>query len=51
MCVLRQGLATIPITAFYSHDHRHLGENFIRFNFFKRDATLQKAADIIKHLK
>ncbi len=33
--IKEKGLATIPVTAFYSDEHRHLGENFIRFCFFK----------------
>ena len=32
---LNQGLATIPVTAFYSDGHKHLAENYIRFCFFK----------------
>ena len=30
-----KGLATIPNTAFYSDQHKNVGENFIRFCFFK----------------
>ena len=28
-------LATIPVSAFYSKDHKHLAENYIRFCFSK----------------
>jgi len=46
--VKEKGLATIPSTAFYSNEHKHLGQNFIRFCFFKDEKTLDKAAAILK---
>lgn len=49
--IKEKGLATIPSTAFYSDEHKHLGENFIRFCFFKNDSTLEKAAEILNKLK
>lgn len=41
-------LASIPQSAFYSKEHAHLAENFIRFCFIKQDETLEKAAEIFK---
>ncbi|CAH1402607.1 unnamed protein product [Nezara viridula] len=38
----------IPPSAFYSVPHKHLGENYIRYCFIKKDENLQKAADILK---
>lgn len=49
--IKEKGLATIPTTAFYSQEHKYIGENFIRFCFFKNDSTLEKAAEILKNLK
>ncbi|CAF1010747.1 unnamed protein product [Brachionus calyciflorus] len=48
--IKEKGLATIPNTAFYSDEHKHVGENFIRFCFFKNETTLEKAAEILKNL-
>lgn len=44
-------LQGIPMSAFYSKEHKSLGENLIRFCFIKTDETLTKAADIIRDLK
>jgi kynurenine--oxoglutarate transaminase/cysteine-S-conjugate beta-lyase/glutamine--phenylpyruvate transaminase len=44
-------LLGIPPTAFYSEHHKTLGEDYIRFCFYKKTDTLQKAGDILKHLK
>ncbi|KAK3771364.1 hypothetical protein RRG08_050415 [Elysia crispata] len=41
-------LAVIPPSAFYCDEHKHLGENFIRFCFIKNDSTLEKASCILK---
>lgn len=49
--IREKGLATIPTTAFYSAEHKPLGENFIRFCFFKDDKTLESAAEILKNLQ
>ena len=43
-------LAAVPATVFYSDANRRVGENFVRFNFFKDDATLEKAGEILKSL-
>lgn len=42
------GLQGIPPSAFYSEVNKHLGENFVRYCFFKKDENLQKAAEILK---
>jgi len=44
-------ISGIPISAFYSEDHKHYASSYIRFCFFKDDKTLQKAEDIIKKFK
>ncbi|CAF2927752.1 unnamed protein product [Rotaria sp. Silwood2] len=44
-------LATIPVTGFYTAEHRHLAENYIRFCFAKKDETLDKAIEILRKLK
>lgn len=49
--IKEKGLATIPSTAFYSDEHKKIGENYIRFCFFKNEDTLEKAAEILKKLK
>lgn len=45
------GLQGIPPSAFYSEPNKHLGEDFVRYCFFKKDENLQKAADILQKLK
>ncbi|CAH1175648.1 unnamed protein product [Phaedon cochleariae] len=45
------GLQGIPPSAFYSVAHKHLGENFVRYCFIKKDEELQKAADILQKWK
>lgn len=44
-------LASIPTSAFYTRPDKHLAENLVRFCFFKEDATLDKAADIMREWK
>nr|CAB3228111.1 kynurenine--oxoglutarate transaminase 3-like [Phallusia mammillata] len=41
-------LATIPTTAFYCKEHRHLTEKYIRFCFCKEDETIEKMEKILK---
>ncbi|CAF5085601.1 unnamed protein product, partial [Rotaria sp. Silwood1] len=36
---------------FYTAEHRHLAENYIRFCFAKKDETLDKAIEILRKLK
>ncbi|XP_041666867.1 kynurenine--oxoglutarate transaminase 1 [Cheilinus undulatus] len=43
-----KGLATIPVSAFYSPEHSKEFDKYIRFCFVKEDATLDAAADILK---
>ncbi|ETN59357.1 kynurenine aminotransferase [Anopheles darlingi] len=45
------GLQGIPPSAFYCDDHKPLGEDFVRYCFFKRDDTLQRASDILTQWK
>ncbi|KAJ8734548.1 hypothetical protein PYW08_013798 [Mythimna loreyi] len=42
------GVLTIPPTAFYSEGHKHLGENFARFCFIKKDENLNLAGKLMK---
>lgn len=42
------GLQGIPPSAFYSEPNKHLAENYVRYCFFKRDETLEKAAQILR---
>lgn len=44
-----KGLATIPVSAFYSPEHRKDFNKYIRFCFVKEDATLDAAADILRN--
>ncbi|XP_008547419.1 kynurenine aminotransferase [Microplitis demolitor] len=41
------GLQGIPPSTFYSLEHKHLGEDNVRYCFIKQDENLQKAADIL----
>ncbi|XP_056288112.1 kynurenine--oxoglutarate transaminase 1-like [Pseudoliparis swirei] len=43
-----KGLATIPVSAFYSPEHRREFDKYIRFCFIKEDATLNAAQDILR---
>ncbi|XP_077986429.1 kynurenine aminotransferase-like [Glandiceps talaboti] len=49
--IKNKGIGAIPPSAFYSKEHKHLGENYIRFCFIKEDSTLDKAEKIIKEWK
>ncbi|XP_052747477.1 kynurenine aminotransferase isoform X2 [Bicyclus anynana] len=42
------GILTIPPTAFYSADHRHVGESYTRFCFIKKDENLQLTEKLLK---
>lgn len=46
--IKEKGLATIPVSAFYSPEHRKDFEKYIRFCFVKEDSTLNAAMDILK---
>ena len=38
------------MSAFYCQEHKLLGENMIRFCFFKKDETLSHAERIIREI-
>lgn len=44
-------LQGIPPTAFYSEEHKPLAENYVRYCFFKKDETLDEAANILRKWK
>lgn len=46
--IKEKGLATIPVSAFYSPEHSKDFDKFIRFCFVKEDATLDAVADILR---
>ncbi|XP_062334714.1 kynurenine--oxoglutarate transaminase 1 isoform X1 [Osmerus eperlanus] len=46
--IKEKGLATIPVSAFYSPEHREDFQNYIRFCFVKEDSTLNAAEDILR---
>ncbi|KAI1904742.1 hypothetical protein AGOR_G00008830 [Albula goreensis] len=46
--IKNKGLATIPVSAFYSPEHCKEFENYIRFCFVKEDSTLNAAEEILK---
>uniref|UniRef100_A0A671W6H3 Kynurenine aminotransferase 1 n=1 Tax=Sparus aurata TaxID=8175 RepID=A0A671W6H3_SPAAU len=46
--VLWFGLATIPVSAFYSPEHSKEFDKYIRFCFVKEDSTLDAAEDILR---
>ncbi|TGZ61376.1 hypothetical protein CRM22_008019 [Opisthorchis felineus] len=41
--IKHKGVATIPMSVFYSDGNKHLGSTYLRFCFFKEDSTLEKA--------
>ena len=45
------GVATIPPSAFFSPNHKHLAENHVRFAFCKSDETLEQAAERMTKLR
>jgi N-succinyldiaminopimelate aminotransferase len=45
------GVAAIPPTAFYSDEHKHIGRNWARFAFCKKQETLERAAERLGKLK
>ncbi|XP_054613754.1 kynurenine--oxoglutarate transaminase 1-like [Dunckerocampus dactyliophorus] len=46
--IKEKGLATIPVSAFYSPEHSKEFDKYIRFCFIKEDATLEAAEDILR---
>lgn len=45
------GIQAIPTSAFYSSQNKCLAESFVRYCFFKQDANLNKAAQILNDWK
>ncbi|KAL7730166.1 hypothetical protein ACLKA6_009429 [Drosophila palustris] len=45
------GLQGIPPSAFYSEPNKHLGEDFVRYCFIKKQENLNKAAELLKSWK
>ena len=43
-------LQVIPPSTFYSKEHKHIGEKFVRFCFIKKDESLAEAVKILKQL-
>ncbi|XP_062290016.1 kynurenine--oxoglutarate transaminase 1 [Scomber scombrus] len=46
--IKEKGLATIPVSAFYSPEHSKEFDKYIRFCFVKEDSTLNAAEDILR---
>ncbi|XP_042252002.1 kynurenine--oxoglutarate transaminase 1-like [Thunnus maccoyii] len=46
--IKEKGLATIPVSAFYSPEHRKDFDKYIRFCFVKEDSTLDAAEDVLR---
>jgi len=46
-----RGLQGIPPSPFFSPDHKHIAENYIRFCFIKTDEKLEKAGNILAKWK
>lgn len=45
------GVQGIPPSAFYSREHKHLGEDNVRYCFIKKDENLKEAAKILTNWK
>lgn len=45
------GLQGIPPSAFYSEPNKHLGEDFVRYCFIKKQENLDKAAELLSKWK
>lgn len=46
----RIGVSAIPPSAFYSHEHRHMASNLVRFAFCKRDEAISAAGERLRGL-
>lgn len=44
-------MAAIPPSEFYSDDHAHIGEDFLRFAFCKEDEVLEMGKQRLLKLK
>jgi len=49
--IIEAGIAAIPPTAFYSAEHKSLGQTYVRFAFCKKMETLEQAAERLQQLK
>lgn len=45
------GVTAIPPTAFYADEHKHLGREWARFAFCKRQETLERAAERLRRIR
>jgi len=45
-----RGLQVIPPSTFYSKEHKHIGEKYVRFCFIKKDQNLQESVEILRKL-
>ena len=48
--IAEAGVAAIPPTAFYSAEHKSLGQTYVRFAFCKKMETLEQAAERLQKL-
>ncbi|XP_066922887.1 kynurenine--oxoglutarate transaminase 3-like [Clytia hemisphaerica] len=48
--VKEKGIAAIPISAFFSKNHKEEFQRFVRFCFIKGDSTMQQAAEKLRQL-
>ncbi|XP_074546601.1 kynurenine--oxoglutarate transaminase 1-like [Halichoeres trimaculatus] len=46
-----KGLATIPVSAFYSPEHSKQFDKYIRFCFVKEESTMEAAESILRNLR
>ncbi|XP_074546363.1 kynurenine--oxoglutarate transaminase 1 [Halichoeres trimaculatus] len=46
--IKEKGLATIPVSAFYSPEHSKEFDKYVRFCFVKEDSTIDAAGEILK---
>lgn len=49
--IREKNLVGVPPSAFYSKNHKVLAKDYIRFNFYKKEETLDKADKILRTLK
>eukprot|EP01012_Entosiphon_sulcatum_P001772 TRINITY_DN10336_c2_g2_i4.p1 TRINITY_DN10336_c2_g2~~TRINITY_DN10336_c2_g2_i4.p1 ORF type:complete len:383 (-),score=78.17 TRINITY_DN10336_c2_g2_i4:116-1264(-) len=43
------GVTAIPCSAFYSEQHKHMGERYVRFAFCKRDESIDEACKRLRN--
>lgn len=44
--IVNKSVATIPVSAYYIDQHKHCGENYIRFCFAKKESSIDKLGEI-----